>query len=307
MSEQHNRITTNSYATYLLLLGTSIFWGSAFVFSKVAESSVPPLVAALLRFGLGAVVGLVLILGLHLRDRRYRLTPGGAWLDTLALGVMGVTVYNIFFFLGLFYSQASDGSMIIPTLSPVFTVVLAVLLLKERFRKQQVFGIAITLFGALLFFSVIFFLRSVAAHHRAIGDALFLGSAVFWASSTMFSKRVTSKVDPLIASTYAMVFGSIIVGIIAVPELLKVHWLSLGWRFWVDVVYLAVLPSVLANWFYYLGVKRIGPARASAFMFLVPVSALVLSVLVLGESLTLVQLVGAVLMLVGVWMINRKV
>ena len=292
--------------THILLLGTAAFWGSAFVFSKVAEDSVPPLVAAFLRFGLAALLGVAIILIRKLRDSNYRTTPKKAWFDTMVLGVVGVTGYNVFFFLGLALSQASDGSMIIPTMSPAITVILAALFLKDKFRIQQIIGLCVTLFGSMIFFSAVTLLRTANPHQRVLGDMLFLAAAVFWAVNTLLSKRTTSKTDPFLATTYAMVFGSIVLGLAALPQLLMVHWTVLGWRFWTDEGYLALLPSVLANWFYYLGVQRIGPARTSVYMYFVPVSSLILSALVLGETLTAAQFVGAILMMIGVWMINRR-
>ena len=127
-----------------------------------------------------------------------------------------------------------------------------------------------------------------------------------WAFATLLSKRLTSRMDPFLVSTYAMVFGSLILGLIAMPQLVQIDWSSLGWPFWSDVVYLAVFPSVLANWFFYVGVQQIGPSRAAVFMYLVPVSSLILAAAVLGETLTLGQFAGAALMMVGVWLINRK-
>lgn len=292
--------------TYGLLVLTSIFWGSAFVFSKVAEDSVPPLVAAFLRFGLGAVVGLIMILVRKLRNAHYDATPKKAWFDTVVLGIVGVAGYNLLFFEGLALSQASDGSMIIPTLSPAITVILAGVFLKERFRRKQTVGLGITLVGSMVFFSAIAFVHMPGGQHRIIGDLMFLVSAVFWALNTLLSKRTTGRIDPFLVSTYAMVFGSLILGLIAIPQIIKIDWASLGWPFWTDLGYLAIFPSVLANWFYYLGVQRIGPSRASVFMYFVPVSSLILAAAVLGETLTLGQFAGAALMMVGVWLINRK-
>lgn len=294
------------YRTYGLLVLTSAFWGSAFVFSKVAENSVPPLVAAFLRFGLGSIVGLIMILVHKLRNAHYDVTPGKAWSDIVVLGAVGVAGYNLFFFEGLALSQAPDGSMIIPTLSPAITVILAGIFLKERFRRKQGVGLGLTLVGSIIFFSSIVFSHMSGGQHRIIGDLMFLGSAVFWAFTTLLSKRTTSRMDPFLVSTYAMAFGSLILGWIAIPQLTKIEWANLGWPFWTDAVYLAIFPSVLANWFYYSGVRRIGPSRASVFMYLVPVSSLILAAAVLGETLTLGQFAGAALMIVGVWLINRK-
>ena len=292
--------------TYALLLLTAIFWGSAFVFSKVAENSVPPVVAAFFRFGFGAIIGVLMILVQKARSPKFVATPKTAWRETIILGLVGVAGYNLFFFAGLSLSLASDGSMVIPTLSPAITIILSVLFLKERFRKNQTMGLMITLLGALTFFSAILFLPSTGGMQRLLGDGLFLGSAVLWAINTLLSKRITSRVDPFLVTTYAMVFGGAFIGIIAFPYLLHLDFQHLSWKFWLNEVYLALFPSVLANWFYYLGVHRIGPARASVFMYFVPVSSLIIAGIVLGETLTLTQFLGAALMMVGVWLVNSK-
>ncbi len=307
MQEQIDKsVSIGKSGTYVLLTLTAIFWGSAFVFSKVAENSAPPVVAAFFRFGLGAILGVVMILVQKARNPNFVAIPKTAWKDTIILGLVGVTGYNLFFFGGLSLSQSSDGSMIIPTLSPAITIILAGLFLKERFRKNQTIGLFITLIGAMIFFSAIVFLRTPSGMHRMIGDGMFLASAVLWAINTLLSKRITSRVDPFLVMTYAMVFGSIVLGAIAFPQLIHLNWSSLSWGFWVNEGYLALFSSVLANWFYYLGVHRIGPSRASVFMYFVPVSALIIAGFVLGESLTMTQLLGAALMMVGVWQINRK-
>ncbi len=292
--------------TYALLLLTSIFWGSAFVFSKVSENSVSPFVAAFFRFGIGAIIGVLMILIQKARNPQFVATPKAAWRETILLGLVGVAGYNLLFFAGLSLSLASDGSMIIPTLSPAITIILAVIFLKERFRRNQTVGLIITLIGALTFFSAIVFMQTTGGTQRLLGDGLFLGAAVLWATNTLLSKRITSRVDPFLVMTYAMAFGAIVIGIIAFPSLLHLNFQNLSWKFWLNQVYLALFPSVLANWFYYLGVHRIGPARASVFMYFVPVSSLIIAGIVLGETLTITQFLGAALMMVGVWMVNRK-
>lgn len=292
--------------TYALLLMTSLFWGSAFVFSKVAEESVPPLVAAFLRFFLGAIVGMVMIIGQKFRDPHYKMVPKTAWLDTIVLGLIGVTGYNLFFFWGLAQSPAADGSMIIPTLSPAITVLMAVGFLKERFRKNLAVGLVVTLFGSIIFFSAIAFVRLPHDPHRLFGDVLYLLAAVLWGINTLLSKRTTGRIDPFLVTTYAMIFGSFALGILAFPQIMTIHWAKVGLPFWVDQAYLAVFPSVFANWFYYLGVKQIGPSRASVFMYFVPVSSLLLAAIVLGETLTIGQFIGTIFMMIGVWIINRK-
>ncbi len=291
--------------TYALLLSAASFWGTAFVFSKISEDSVPPVVAAFIRFGLAAIIGSVILIIQKLRNREYRATPEKGWVSTMGLGLVGVTGYNLLFFWGLSFSQASDGSMIIPTLSPAITILFAVLFFKERLRKREIQGLLLTVFGAIIFFFAILTLWTPSIPNRLLGDGLFFGAAVLWAASTLISKRTTRKVDPFVAAVYAMIFGSLVLGLIALPELLRTQWAVLSWQFWTNEGYLAVMPSVLANWFYYWGVNRIGPARASVFMYFVPVMSLLLATTILKETLSVAQILGTIFMISGVWMINR--
>lgn len=288
--------------TYGLLITTTTLWGSAFAASKVAVASVPPSVAALLRFGLGAVF---MMLFLRTRKRELRSIPGSAWPGVALLGAVGVAAYNGFFFWGLHFSAASDGSMIIPTMSPVITVILTVILLKEKTTKHQAAGLLVALAGSALFFYGIPTEES-AYPNRLLGNLFFLVAAACWSVYTLYGNRVLRKLDPLPVTAYAMCIGAVLLGILAAPDLGKVAWNRLGPDFWILQFYLAVFPTVLANWFYYLGVKNIGAARASVFMYIVPVSGLVLAGWILGETLTAVQMAGSALMIVGVWLVNRR-
>ncbi len=304
-SASHQSGKTHNIAIYLVLLTTAVLWGSAFVVSKVIEDAVLPPVAAFLRFGVGAMFGFGLLFVFRARNHSFRLLPQGYIPSIVFLGLIGVTAYNISFFWGLSFSKASDGSMIIPTLSPAFTVLFSVLFFKEKVRRKHVIGLCLTLIGSAVFFSTIAFV-GVAKPNRLIGDGLFLIAAFSWALYTLRGKKVLIQVDPLLVTVYAMLFGSIVLGLFAIPDFGKTNWESLNLNFWLDIVYLAVFPSVLANWFYYLGVKNIGPSRASVFMYFVPVSGLILSSVLLGEVLTFFQFIGSAVMVMGVWVMNRQ-
>ncbi|OYD09799.1 hypothetical protein CHM34_02060 [Paludifilum halophilum] len=284
------------------MIAMAVFWGSAFAMSKVAVEAVPPTVAAFLRFGVGAVIMLGMV---HIRERKPRAVLNGSWRSVALLGLLGVAGYNWLLFLGLSFSKASDGSMIIPTMSPVITVVLAACFLKEHLKRNQVIGLLLALAGSGIFFSAIGW-GGIVEWNRIFGDGLFFLAAVCWASYTLLGKRVLGQADPLPVTAYSMSFGSLALAVLAIPDLGQVDWGELGLSFWLNQLYLSLFPTVLANWFYYRGVKEIGAARASAFMYLVPVSGLFWAGIMLGDVLQPVQLTGAGVMMAGVWMINRR-
>ncbi|RXT06557.1 DMT family transporter [Ammoniphilus sp. CFH 90114] len=290
---------------YLLLVITMVFWGSAFVVSKISVGAVQVQVAAFLRFAFGTVFCFILLFGLRLRNPQVRLVPRGSWWGTFNLGVIGVAIYNLLFFGALAFTKASDGSVIIPTLSPVITVLLAAVFLNERLGWQRSLGLTSSLVGAFFFFLAVSTYES-GMSDRMIGDLLFLAGAFCWAVYTLMSKKILGKVDPLLLSAYSMLFGTLVLGLIALPDMVTIEWGSYGNDFWLYQIYLGIFPTVLASWFYYVGVKGIGPSRAVMFMNLVPIFGLLLSAIILDEWFQPIQFIGSGFMLLGVWMVNRR-
>ncbi|OLO36350.1 hypothetical protein BTR23_15890 [Alkalihalophilus pseudofirmus] len=286
--------------TFLLLLIGTAFWGSGFPLTKIVMNSVTADVAAFFRFGIGALVMVVYCLT---KNKTTRKVGRGNWQLIILAGFIGVTIFNLLLFTGLHFANASDGSIIIPILSPVITVILASFFLHEKLRRIQVIGIAVALFGTVIFFSVIFD-GSQLHLQRFLGILLLLGSALCWAIYTILGKRLFQRVDPLPATAYGMLIGSLIIGLVALPNLITTNWGSLNFNFWLINLYLAVFPTVLAYLFYNNGVKEIGGGRASVFMFFVPISGLIVSALVLYEIPTIFQVIGALFMIIGVYIVN---
>ena len=141
---------------------------------------------------------------------------------------------------------------------------------------------------------------------RIEGDACFIAAALCWAVYTIMGKRLLQRIDPLLSVALTTAFGSVVLFLFAARQLGSIDWLHLGAGFWLNQLYLGLFPSAIANWFYYTGVKHIGPARTSVFMNLVPIFGLLLSFIILHESVTWLQAVGSALMICGVWLVNRR-
>lgn len=120
-----------------------------------------------------------------------------------------------------------------------------------------------------------------------------------WAAYSIASKKVLVDVDPLRAVTYGTVVGAVALTIMAIPSLVDVNWTGVSYVAWVNVAYLAVGPTALAFLLYYRALRSVSPSTATMMMFTVPVFGIACSVLFLGESFTLVQAMGAVVMLIG--------
>lgn len=196
--------------------------------------------------------------------------------------------------------------MIIPTMSPVITVLLAALWWKEKLQRSRLAGLVVAFAGALFFFSGILMGDGVGGGERLIGALFFLLAAICWAFYTLYGNGVLKELDPFPVTAYAMLTGAVLLGLFAAPDLMSVSWSSLEPGFWINQFYLALCPSVLANWFYYRGVQSVGASRAAMFMYIVPVSGVLLAVTLLGERLAPVQVFGSLLMVLGIWLVNRR-
>jgi len=300
MHTEDPAIRTNG-RVYLGLILTMVFWGSAFVGSKMIVFDVPPEVGAVLRFGLGAL----LMMGVLFHSAARPIPDRGAWGKIGAVGLVGVTSFNTFFFWGLSLAPASDAAMIIPTLSPVFTAAAGMLFLGEPVRRNRLEGLAVSIFGAVLFF------WGVIAHTsgqgtRIWGDLLLVFAATSWSAYSILSRSLILRVGLLPATAWSMLLGTAALFLISVPGLAAVPWGGLSLRFWLVLAYLAVFPTVIAYLLWMEGIRAIGSGPATSFMFLAPVSALVLATVVLAERPTPLQGTGGAIMLFGVWWINRN-
>jgi drug/metabolite transporter (DMT)-like permease len=292
-TEQDEAGARNAYA---YLLTTMVFFGSAFASSEVVVESMPHQVAAVLRFGGGAVILVIVLLVSRARSRE-RAPTRRQLVRACGVGLIGVFAYNVFFFWGLSLAPSADGSIIVPVLSPVITTIIVLATRAEQATARRLGGLALALAG-----SVIFFVGSGGSGldgKRLTGDLIYLLGAIAWAIYSITSKKVLRGVDPLYATTFGTAAGAMMLLAFAAPDLSQVHWGSVSTETWLNVVYLAVGPTAVAYLCYFRGLRAVSPSTATLVMFTVPLFGVTCSVLFLRESFSGLQLVGGVIMLAG--------
>ncbi|MFI6078729.1 DMT family transporter [Actinoplanes sp. NPDC051343] len=284
---------------FLYLLTTMAFFGSAFTSSKVVVGEVPHDVAAVLRFGGGALILVVLLV----------LRPGPvsfSWRDLCragGVGLVGVFAYNFFFFWGVSLAPAIDGSIIVPVLSPVVTTAVLLASRQERAFAARIVGLLVGVAGAAVFFlGVGTRVHSVAAGSRLEGDLVYLMAAGCWAAYSIASKKVLAGMDPLRATTYATGVGALALLLVAAPSMPTVRWSGVSAGVWANIAFLAIGPTAVAYLFYFRGLRSVSAVTATITMFAVPVFGTVSSVLFLGESFTPTQITGAVITVAGAFL-----
>jgi drug/metabolite transporter (DMT)-like permease len=285
---------------YLRLLLTAVLWGGTFVAARVAAREAGPFAGSFLRFFAACLILVPLVL--RREGPRIRLR-GRQVFWVILLGLTGVFGYNVFFFLGLQTVTAGRASLIVAN-NPVFIALFATLLFRERMTGGRLAGIFLSLAGA-----VVVITRGNPAEilHGGIGagELYILGCVASWVAYSLIGKVAMDGMSPLLAVTASCVLGMLFLLPPAVAEGMLRQVPGYGWVTWMGIAYLGVFGTVLGFLWYYEGIRAIGPSRAGIFINFVPVSGVLLGWLLLGETVDLSLLVGAVLVVGGVALVNR--
>src|SRR5262245_61039521 len=282
---------------YLLLLAMAVCFGGTWPAGKLAVDSVSPFTVAATRF---TIATLLLAIWAARRGGLVRPSRGDLPL-VLALGATAVAGYNALFLYGLELAPATDGAIIVPGLAPVFTVLIAWPVLGERIGPRGMAGLLLAFAGLV----VVIGPTGGVDGDRLLGALLFVAGAACWGVYSVLGKSATARFGAVTATLYATTTGALLLLPFAIAES---GWTKLSGgdgAAWASILYLAVFGTVLAFVFFYEGVSRIGPSRATAFALLVPIFGVLGSVLVLGESVGAGTLVGGVAILAGLWLVQK--
>ena len=284
--------------TYLKLIGAMFMWGGTWIAGRVvAQELTAPLAVPAIRF---LLAGLVLAgFALATEGRIPHPTTGSEWGVVSGLAITGIFIYALCFFYGLKQITAGRGALVV-ALTPVLVALGAWFMGQERMTPVKLTGIVIAMLGCL---TVVGNGNPLALLHGAVGmgEWLILGCALCWTAYTFIGRQATLSLSPLAATLHASLIGSLLLGVTALlqggTELAE--W---SWRVWASVVFLAIGGTALAFTWFADGVKRLGAAKASVFVNLVPVFAVLQAAVLLDERLALPVLGGGLLVIAGVWL-----
>lgn len=282
--------------TYLKLLMMAVFWGGTFIAGRRLALEVGPFSGAFLRF---LVASVFLVAITFQREKKLVLPEPRHLVSLFLMGMTGIFLYNVFFLKGLKLIEAGRASIIIAN-NPIFIAILSTLIFRERLNLIKAAGILISVSGAITVITRGEFLSGIGGSF-GWGELFIFGCVASWVSYSLLGKSVMSGLSPLSAVTYSSVIGAVCLFPPAILEGLG-EFRAYSFSAWASIFYLGFFGTVLGFVWYYEGIKRIGPMRAGLFINFVPVSAVFLAYLILGEPLTGSLLVGAVLVSSGVYL-----
>jgi len=288
-----------------------IVWAFNYIAAKTALRYIDPFSFASFRLVLaGVFMALIYLFCLRLpafaeaaRARRSGWTRRDLWIF-LYLGFFGVTMNQFGFTVGIRYTSVIH-SAIISSLSPVYTLVLAVLLRLESATLRKVLGMGIAVVGVVLMASG----AGISRHSPTLlGDAITLSASLGFAAYVVLGKRVATRFDSLTMTTFNCIFGALIVLPIAIQRAILIgsfnHWLAIPWQVWVCMVYMALFSSAIAYVLYFWVLRFLEASQLASFTYLLPLLSTALGIIFLGERGSWLELLGGLFALAGVYYIE---
>lgn len=290
------------WPVYLRLLAAVACWGGTFTAGRYLAPYMGPYEAAFLRFFLASVC--LVWLTVKLDGSLPRLKPK-QWLPVLVLGLTGVFAYNALFFTGLKTVHAGRAAVIVAT-NPILTTLVAAVWFKEVLTPVKLLGVALSVAGAT---TVISHGDPMALISQGLshGDLAICGCVLVWSAYSLVGKVAMEGLSPVAAVTYSSLVGTALLALPAFGQGLLGHIGGYALEAWLAVAYLGILGTVAGFTWFYMGVKALGPGRASVFINFVPIFGVLVAWAVLGEAPDATLLLGVALVCCGVYLVNRPV
>ena len=287
-------------------------WGMAWAVGRILALGLPPMTGAWLRYVLTMVLFYLWFVGRALKGNEVNCLPTGrqTWRTLTLIAITGVLGYQVFFMNGMRLTAAGDASLII-TFNPIFTVLLAAPMLGQQISRKMFVGLFCGFIGVAVV-TVWSPNTDIPFEDRILGDLMILLASLNWAMTTNNTKRMMEqrngeqKATTLEIVVWYSLIGTVLLTPLAAWETWQHGIPEPTLTDWYAIIYLAAISTVLAYYWFAIGVEKLGATAASSYIFLMPVFGVLGGVILLDENIGWTLLLGFILIVIGVRVVQRE-
>jgi len=290
-----------NYTTIILVLFCCpLFWGANFTAMKIGLQYFPAIPYNTTRLILATAIAWVFVLAL----KAHRSIDLADIKPIVMVTVLGFALPQIGITMGVSLTTAGNCSIIM-ALIPISVLILNWIFHIEDITRRVVGGILISVVGVVLIVFGTGSGLSISAQDLT-GIILMLVTQAFCAYYTIFSKALIMKYSPYQFIAMTLTVSSLVFMIISLPWLGAVKWTQIPAAGWGSVVYSALFALALGNFIWGWGITQVGSTRIAVLNNLTPLFAISTGVLLLKEHFTILQMLGAVIVITGVYMTKTR-
>jgi len=289
MEEQNKKLF------YILMFIAMIGWGASWVHAKVLSNYINEYELIFLRnfFTIITMIPVLII-----SKKYFHITAKGIVLSLITAIVM--ILYLKYYFLGTKFGTASLGGAFVTTLIPINTFLIMALFFGKKIKLKDIFALILGAFGVLTILNVwTLSFEEVFTQH----NIYFIFASILWPIITILSSKATDT-SPLVFSFYMYIFMSIFV-LLFFMDISELQFQKYDTIFWINILSIAIISTTFSTSVYFIGIEKLGTNEVSSFIFLVPFSAISLSIIFLNEKVHYTIFIGTILTLLAVKMLNN--
>lgn len=277
-----------------LMIIATLFFSGAFIAGKFSVAEFPVYSLTFFRFLIAAVV-----LFFILRIKGVDLTLEKRDIPRVVLlSLLGMVGYHVFFFTALKHTSSVNTSLI-AAMNPIVTTIMASIFLKEKFPKKAIGGILISFTGVALIVTN-GSLEVIKNMSFNIGDIYMLMAILSFSIYFIVLKGIVGRVEPMKLTFYVFFFCVVMLVPMVIYENPAEYLPSTTSKGWGSLIYMSIFASVVAYLIQQISVKRIGPAKTSLYVNLVPLFSMIMAYFILGEVITLPKIFAGAMIISGV-------
>ncbi len=248
--------------------------------------------------GIRFLIGGTLLLPMALMEKRIKVRFTKKIVGKILLvGILNVSISMVLLQLSVFYSKAVLAAIIFSA-NPVFVGIFSIFFEKEKLTRMNVLGLGIGLMGLVI---IAFGERYLftGSNNMMLGIIFGIFSGIVFAIYTVLSKMYVREIGTFKLNSYAFISGALILFAVGFIFDLEMGFAVTGSNL-LSLAYLGIVITGIGYFMYFEGLKDITTAKGAMFFYLKPVIAGILAFFILDETLTLFQVLGFIVVLIGV-------
>jgi drug/metabolite transporter (DMT)-like permease len=279
--------------SYLALSGSMFLAGSSVIAGKLLVQKLPVFLSS----GLSLFVALLVLIPITLALNGFKIKLSPQTLFVLFLqGFTGTFLFRVFLLLGLKKTSAAAGGLI-TSCAPAIVGLLAFFILKEKLPLNKITGIVFTVIG-IVFINISS--ASQGSSNSLLGNTLVLAAVTGEALFSVLSKVTDKNIPPVLKTTIVCFFAFICFVPFSIYDLTNFDIKTISITLWLNIIYYGLFVTVLAFILWFIGIKETPASTSAVFSGIMPLSSIVLSCIILKESISLLHILSLCLVLLGI-------
>jgi len=295
-------VKNNNKLAYLILILTTIFWSGNFIVGKAASMfQIPPFSLNFYRWFFAGLILLPFTYKEIISKKKYILNNLGFF---IILGITSITIFNSIVYYSLYYTQVISGILMISTI-PVWIIFISSLLNIEKTNIFQILGVVLSLTG-VIFIITKADLNLIKNLDFNKGDLSMVVAMFSWAIYSALLKSKKYEISQVSLLEVVIICGLTFLIPIYFIEMKMGNQIILGKPFYLILGYVVLFPGLAAFFFWIKGISIIGANRAGIFLHLMPIMGAIMAMLIFDEKFMSYHILGAIFIIVGITLSNKK-